>query len=492
MTATCRIWDLTTASLPRSLAEHGNVAMGAAFSPDGRLLASSSQAGKIILWNLATGRVVRTLEGHAVAVRNVAFSPDGKTLGSADISGEIRLWTVASGTHHVLGRHPGKIYNVVFHPGGELLGVPHPDGTARLWRIADGSYTELRGHRADVNDMSFSPDGQVVATGSDDRTVRLWDVATARQIWRTTALLAAPARTLSHQGWRMMDGSSTMKHGAMGAALRRRLERRANLAAEAGPGGRICLTTHAGQLELWDPRSDHPLLSKPVANVKRLLALPGGGCAFWDGKQAGLYLPSGAFKQLHAEASALERNGGRLLVAAGGKALTFDAGGRQVAAAVGISAGVTALTRTKRWLVLGFKDGTIERLRLGQVRVTKQPSHHFEEVPSSEVVRLLPGPMKTVIAGFANGVLGIWNLEDGALLFQQRLHGAMQHLLLDRDRLHAATDMGRQVTLDLSVFTRPRCQVLRQVWAGVPEIWEGGLPVRRAPDPAHPCSARGR
>jgi WD40 repeat protein/serine/threonine protein kinase len=487
-----RVWDLTTASLPRSLAGHHDVALGAVFSPDGRLLASSSYGGKIMIWNLASGRAIRSLEGHTVAVRNVAFSPDGKTLGSADTSGEIRLWNLASGAHRVLGRHPGRIYSVVFHPGGELLGVPHPDGTARLWRIADGSYTELRGHRADVNNMSFSPNGEVVATGSDDTTVRLWDVATTRPIWRTTALLGAPARTLSHQGWRMMDGSPAVKHGALGATLRRRLEREVSLGVEARPGGRVCIKTHAGRLELWEPGDDRELLSKPVSGIKRLLALQRGGCAFWDGKQAGLYLPSGSFKQLHAEASALGRSGDHLLVATGKKFLTFDANGRQVAAAVSISAGVTALTRTKKWLVLGFKDGTIERLPLGQAGAVKRPSHHLEEVPSSEVVRLLPGPMKTVIAGFANGVLGIWNLENGALLFQQRLHGAMLHLLLDRDKLHAATDLGRQVTLDLSVFTQPRCQVLRQVWAGVSEIWEGGLPVRREPDSAHPCSARER
>jgi len=138
--------------------------------------------------------------------------------------------------------------------------------------------------------------------------------------------------------------------------------------------------------------------------------------------------------------------------------------------------------------VAGFRDGNIELHSVGGRGAA--PAHRFEDTPSSPVVRLLPGPRQTLIAGFASGVLGVWDLANGSRLHHDRLHGALTHLLLTGDHLLAATDLGQHRTLDLSVFTRPRCEVLRQIWSRVEVVWEGGQPVRRAPDPPHPCLAR--
>jgi len=53
-----------------------------AFSPDGTLLASGSEASTIKLWDVTTGVELRTLGGHAAAVTSVAFSPDGTPYGT--------------------------------------------------------------------------------------------------------------------------------------------------------------------------------------------------------------------------------------------------------------------------------------------------------------------------------------------------------------------------------------------------------------------------
>src|SRR5262249_23746240 len=81
------------------LAERGHTAQVTtlAFSPDGRRLASSGDAGAIKLWALPAGREVLTLPGHADRViRVVAFSPDGRRLVSA--GSEVIIWEAADRT----------------------------------------------------------------------------------------------------------------------------------------------------------------------------------------------------------------------------------------------------------------------------------------------------------------------------------------------------------------------------------------------------------
>jgi hypothetical protein len=75
---TVRLWDSATGAARCTLEGHSGMAIGVAFSPDGRLVASASWDKTVRLWDSATGAARRTLEGHSDAVSGVAFSPDGR------------------------------------------------------------------------------------------------------------------------------------------------------------------------------------------------------------------------------------------------------------------------------------------------------------------------------------------------------------------------------------------------------------------------------
>ena len=61
-----------------SLEDHSLPVYAVTFSPDGKMLASTSRDDTIRLWNLATGMARHTLKSHKTWIFAVVFSPDGK------------------------------------------------------------------------------------------------------------------------------------------------------------------------------------------------------------------------------------------------------------------------------------------------------------------------------------------------------------------------------------------------------------------------------
>ncbi|KAJ5194740.1 NACHT and WD40 domain protein [Penicillium cinerascens] len=176
---TVRLWDPATGTLKQTLKAHSAPVWSVAFAPDGRLLASSSDDKTLCLWDSSTG-ALQTLEGHSASVRSVAFSPNSRLLASGSDKSYVRLWDTTIGPHQqTLDGHRGLIWSVSFSSDGYLLASGSDDQTVCLWDSATGALQRtLCGHSNWVFSVAFSPDGRLLASSSADKTVRLWDMAT--------------------------------------------------------------------------------------------------------------------------------------------------------------------------------------------------------------------------------------------------------------------------------------------------------------------------
>jgi Tol biopolymer transport system component len=176
---TVRLWDVASGHEHAVLHGHEGSAYGCAFSPDGRLLASASNDGTVRLLDVASGQEHAVLHAPARPIWGCAFSPDGRLLASASNDGTVRLLDVASGQEHpALHGHDGPVMGCAFSSDGRLLASTGADATVRVWDVASSQeHAVLRGHDGPAYGCAFSSDGRLLASTSDDKTVRLWDVA---------------------------------------------------------------------------------------------------------------------------------------------------------------------------------------------------------------------------------------------------------------------------------------------------------------------------
>jgi WD40 repeat protein len=123
------LWDVAAGKERLKLDDQGEPA---GFSPDGRLVAILN-GQYTCLMNTRTGLEVRRLRGDSIRVICAAFSPDGKTLATAGDEKAVSLWEVVTAKQrHVLKGHHSGVRFVAFSPDGRQLASGGDDHTALL------------------------------------------------------------------------------------------------------------------------------------------------------------------------------------------------------------------------------------------------------------------------------------------------------------------------------------------------------------------------
>src|SRR5919199_1147226 len=172
---TVKLWRMKDGQEIRTLIGHSNSVYAAAFSPDGEIIASCSWDKTIKIWRVKDGKLLRTITGHTDSVRCIAFSPNGEFLASGSHDNTIKIWWVKDWQEVLtITGHSWYVDSIAFSPDGEIL-ASSSNQTIKIWRVKDGQeICNIAGHTNSVYSVNFSPEGEFLASGSSDKTIKIW------------------------------------------------------------------------------------------------------------------------------------------------------------------------------------------------------------------------------------------------------------------------------------------------------------------------------
>ena len=177
---TAVVWDSGSMKELKQLIGHNAAVNTAAFSPDGRWLATGGDDNQILLWDVSTLRdpqpepVPILLDGHTAKVVDLAFSADGKYLASASWDRRVGIWDISAlKLKHYLSGHQGPVNTAKFSGDGHYVYSGGADGHIRLWRLTTGEYLRsVVRNGFGINVMDLSPELNVLAYGGSNGMMR--------------------------------------------------------------------------------------------------------------------------------------------------------------------------------------------------------------------------------------------------------------------------------------------------------------------------------
>ena len=95
--------------------------------PENNLLAVSSDDLCLRIFDVSTRQLAREFRGHSARITDLAFSPDGRLLVSSSVDATVRTWDLPSGFMVDCFRVDNVVVSLAFSPRGDFLATAHVD-----------------------------------------------------------------------------------------------------------------------------------------------------------------------------------------------------------------------------------------------------------------------------------------------------------------------------------------------------------------------------
>ncbi|KAJ0420796.1 hypothetical protein BJY00DRAFT_312722 [Aspergillus carlsbadensis] len=177
---TMRLWDTKSGRELRNIVDYTSTTWAFHLSTSSQLAASGSRVGTVRIWDVRTGEQRCTLQGHAGAVCALAFSSDGQIIASGSSDGTVRLWNPRTGKQlRILHGHSKVVKFIALSSDKQKLVSSSTDSTVLLWDLKSGQSTRaFRSQKSSTMALAFSPDNRNVAISLTNDPVKLWDTNT--------------------------------------------------------------------------------------------------------------------------------------------------------------------------------------------------------------------------------------------------------------------------------------------------------------------------
>lgn len=162
------------------------------FSPDGKILAHTSQSdGLVWIWDTAPdsgdAKLILIEAADGCTLESLCFHPDGNRLAVGGIDylstgerdGAVAIWDLT--TKEKWDVFDKGVYAITIDPQGRYLAGAGVSNSVYLWDLLGRDLAfELEGHQSKVHAVCFDLEGSYVLSGGDDGTLRVWDVLSGR------------------------------------------------------------------------------------------------------------------------------------------------------------------------------------------------------------------------------------------------------------------------------------------------------------------------
>ncbi|HET7929544.1 MAG TPA: WD40 repeat domain-containing protein, partial [Actinomycetota bacterium] len=463
------VWNASTARLISSVAAAGG-AWGPSFSADGSLVAAAwgddvKPADDVRVLDLSTDRVVSTI--HVSEAIDTALSPDGKRVAVAWSFPAVQagaVFDVSTGEKAFALAGPNCCERPVsrgvsWSPDGRLVAVSS-ENTARVWNAKTETvrYT-LVGHSGSILSVAWSADSSRLVTGSSDGTAKVWEIGPdgVRERWSLSAQETKSGIVgvaFSPDGTRVMAGDARISAvqiwdlGPAGDA------EWANLPAPGAPGGAAAE---------FMPDGRRVVTSSSEGRAERVVY--GRAVTIWD-LQTGRELRTLGPARDYFRFTSYDVSPDGSSVALGGRSTPTDFGGASAVRAWATSTG------DERWRVGQFAD-------INEVAFSPDGEHlataDWQGITkivdrSGRVVRVLGGP----------GPYADFNSSDVAFSSDGRLVATAEFSNLGRERVRVWDWARRDVVLTIEAkgpspqveFDPTNPRLVLSGPAGLAEVWD--------------------